>query len=122
MAWRPSDYVKRGYLDNRVLGRTKGEIEFAGLGKVVLSLKGDMEEPFFGKKISFEHHDWKPDEAREYMQGFSRRQTGEVELITELEYRKRPYLNISWFSNQNDRCVVELFDYTLRIIGKNYKK
>lgn len=115
MVCRFGDYkwVQSGTLDNRELGRTTGTIQLASLGEVVLSLSGDMQGELRGQALTFTNPEYDPKHqfdhgpykstAKEYFDGFSKRQTGEVGDIL-----IKPYLYIEWYSNENWRCVIEL--------------
>ena len=116
MAWRfsSSRFVKEGYLDNTRFGRTVGEIEFGGLGKIVLDLEGDMQGGLKHKLMRFSNPDYDPEfvlehgigrtsTAQEYMRDFDRVQRGTVGTMI-----GRPYLHLEWYSESNGRCVIEL--------------
>ena len=116
MAWRfaGSRFVKEGYLDNTRFGRTVGEIEFGGLGKIVLDLDGDMQGGLKRKLMSFSNPDYDPEfvlehgrgrtsTAQEYMRDFDRMQRGSVGTMI-----GSPYLHLEWYSESNGRCVIEL--------------
>jgi len=116
MAWRFGNYqfVKGGVLDNTKSGITRGEIEFASVGKIPFNLHGDMQGNLYGKAIRFANPEYDPNfvfehcagresDAQKYMEGFAPRQQGYVGDIS-----GQPYLYIEWYSEENDRCVIEL--------------
>ena len=49
MAWRPTEYLVKGELDNTVPGKVTGWMKFAGKGKkVIFDLKGDFHRDIRG--------------------------------------------------------------------------
>lgn len=121
MAWRPTDYLKEGELDNSTPGRITGWMRFAGIKeKVVFQLRGDFHRDIRGAKIRFvgEGHDNDP-KAASYMDGFAREQTGKAGDITAglspQDYVDYPY--IEWYSESNGRIVVELEPGKVEVVG-----
>jgi hypothetical protein len=122
MAWRPTEYLFQGELDNTTLGKVTGWMEFAGIkGKVTFYLKGNFHRDIRGAKIRFKGDatDNEPD-AEAYMQGFARQQTGKAGDITAglppADYVSYPY--IEWYGDQNGRVVLELEANQIEMIGK----
>jgi hypothetical protein len=122
MAWRPTEYLVQGELDNTTLGKVTGWMEFAGIkGKVTFDLKGNFHRDIRGAKIRFsgDATDNEPD-AEAYMQGFARHQTGKAGDITAglppADYVSYPY--IEWYGDQNGRVVLELEANQIEVIGK----
>ena len=121
MAWRPTEYLVQGELDNTTLGKVTGWMEFAGKGKVTFDLKGDFHRDIRGAKIYFKGSASGDEPGAEgYMEGFSSHQTGEVGDITAglppADYVSYPY--IEWYGDQNGRVVLELEADQIEVIGK----
>ena len=122
MAWRPTQYLKEGELDNTVPGKVTGWIQFVGMkGKVTFELEGDFHRDIRGAKIHFtgEGSDDDP-EAAQYMDGFSRNQKGKVGDITAgmppYDYTEgMPY--VEWYGEDNGRVVLELEPNQVDVIG-----
>ena len=54
MAWRPTQYLIEGELDNTALGNVTGWMTFAGLNeKVTFDLEGNFHRDIRGAKIHF---------------------------------------------------------------------
>jgi hypothetical protein len=121
MAWRPTEYLVQGELDNTTLGKVTGWMEFAGKGKVTFDLKGDFHRDIRGAKIHFKGSASGDEPGAEgYMESFSSHQTGEVGDITAglppADYVSYPY--IEWYGDQNGRVVLELEADQIEVIGK----
>jgi len=121
MAWRPTEYLVQGELDNTTLGKVRGWMEFAGKGRVTFDLKGNFHRDIRGAKIRFKGGASEDDPGVEgYMEGFSSHQTGEVGDITAglppADYVSYPY--IEWYGDQNGRVVLELEADQIEVIGK----
>jgi hypothetical protein len=123
MAWRPYENLISGELDNTELGKVVGWMKFKGIrSKVKFDLKGDFHRDIRGSKIKLtgEGVNRERGNHKNYMHGFSSVQTGSVGDITAglppQDYCKYPY--IEWYSDQNGRCVIELDQSQLEIIGK----
>lgn len=123
MAWRPSDYLINGILDNSLLGRVTGILRFEGMREPVqLDLAGDFHRDIRGAKLELLGN---PDaalhreEARRYFNCFSNIQNGKVGDITAglppHDYVRYPY--IEWYSEQNGRVVLEYNASQVRVIG-----
>jgi hypothetical protein len=100
MAWRPSEYLLEGELDNTQPGKVTGWMRFAGMNeRIVFDLEGNFHRDIRGAKIRFtgngNEHDPK---AAGYMDGMSTEQTGEVGDITAglppADYVKYPYIEV----------------------------
>ena len=110
MAWRPTDNLIEGELDNRVAGKVTGWLRFLGMPEqVTLELDGDFKGEILGKRLRIRRGN--PTERNEllkrpgcYMERFAAHQTGEVGKI-ELERNKA---FIEWYGDENGRVVIEL--------------
>jgi len=115
MAWRLSDYLVDGILDNSVRERVTGWLKFAGMKeRVVFDLKGDFHRDIRGSKVRI-HGDGESaniQEASEYMQGFSILQEGNVGDMTAglppCDYGALGQGYYEWYSDMNGRVVIEL--------------
>lgn len=122
MAWRPTQYLLEGELDNTTLGKVTGWMKFAGLkGKVTFDLKGDFHRDIRGAKIRFTGNGYEGDpKAASYMDGIALRQTGDAGDITAglppQDYSTYPYLEA--FTEQNGRIVIELSPDQIEVIGR----
>ena len=121
MAWRPTQHLIDGELDNTFPGRVIGWMRFAGRKqKVAIELNGNFHRDIRGAKICLRGpgDDTDPD-AVNYMESFATRQTGKVGDITAgrapSDYVRYPY--IEWFSEQNGRVVIELEREQVTVIG-----
>jgi hypothetical protein len=123
MAWRPTEYLIEGELDNTTLGRVTGWMKFMGRrNKIKFDLQGDFHRDIRGAKIRFhneQYRDADPKEAKQYHR-LECLQTGVVGDITAglppHDYGQSPYFE--WYSDQNGRVVIELDQSQLEIIGK----
>jgi hypothetical protein len=114
MAWRPTEHLVSGELDNTVPGKVTGTMIFRGLDSpVTFDLDGNFHRDIRGAKIRLApRHPSTPDEAesREYMSGFKLVQTGDVGDMTAgrppYDYVRYPY--IEWYGAENGRVVIEL--------------
>ncbi|MCX5638848.1 MAG: hypothetical protein NTX52_14315, partial [Planctomycetota bacterium] len=110
MAWRPTQYLIEGELDNTHAGKVTGWMRFAGLKeKVTFDLQGNFHRDIRGAKIHFKGGASGDEPGAEgYMEGFSSHQTGEVGDITAglppADYVSYPY--IEWYGDQNGRIVL----------------
>ena len=123
MAWRPTEYLIEGELDNTYPGKVTGWMRFAGMNeKVTFDLEGNFHRDIRGAKICFTgdaYEDPQNAEGEEYFEGFSQHQTGPVGDITTglppQDYVNYPY--IEWYSEQNGRVVIELEPVQIEVIG-----
>ncbi len=112
MAWRPTDYLIEGELDNRNPGKVTGWMKFAGMKEnVTFNLNGDFHRDIRGAKVMLrgDSESANAEEAEKYMEGFAQHQTGSVGDMTSgrkpVDYVSYPYWE--WYA-QNGRVVVEL--------------
>ena len=122
MAWRPTQYVLEGELDNTTPGKVTGWMRFAGMSKTVtFDLKGDFHRDIRGAKIHFIGDGKEKDPtAASYMDGMAISQTGKVGDITAglppRDYVNYPY--IEWYGDDNGRVVIELEAGQVKVIGQ----
>jgi len=123
MAWRPTEYLIEGELDNTYPGKVTGWMRFAGVKeKVTFNLEGNFHRDIRGAKIHFTgdaYEDQAEIEGSKYFEGFALNQTGKVGDITAglppTDYVSYPYLE--WYSTQNGRVVIELEPVQIEVIG-----
>jgi hypothetical protein len=123
MAWRPTQYLIEGELDNTHLGKVTGWMRFAGMNdKVTFDLEGDFDRDIRGAKIRLMGDAAEtnpPADARQYMDGFASEQTGKAGDITAglppYDYGTTPY--VEWFGEENGRVVIELQPTQVEVIG-----
>jgi hypothetical protein len=118
MAWRPTDYLVEGELDNRVPGKVAGWMQFAGMTeKVTFDLEGDFHRDIRGTKIRFKGPGKECPST--YMQGMATHQTGKVGDMTAglppQDYVEYCYLE--WYGDNNGRVVIELDTGNVTVIG-----
>jgi hypothetical protein len=84
MAWRPTQYLLNGELDNTTPGKVTGWMKFAGMkNRVTFDLKGDFHRDIRGTRILLTGNGQEKDtEASSYMDSFAQHQTGNVGDIT----------------------------------------
>ena len=122
MAWRPTEQLIEGELDNTEPNRVTGWIQFAGLHqKVTFDLEGNFHRDIRGAKIRFTGEGKADDtEAARYMESFSLTQTGRVGDITSggppYDYGKDS-VYIEWYGVDNGRVVIEPNPNRIEIIG-----
>jgi hypothetical protein len=122
MAWRPTQHLIEGELDNTSPGKVTGWMRFAGMEtKVTFDLDGNFHRDIRGAKIHLKGEgDENDPKAPAYMAGFSPLQTGKVGDITAglppQEYTKYPYLE--WYAEENGRVVIELSLDQVQVIGR----
>jgi len=124
MAWRPTQYLVEGELDNSYPGKVTGWMKFAGLKeKVIFDLEGNFHRDIRGAKIYFigdASETSPPEDAAGYMDSFAQHQTGKAGDITAglppADYVSYPYLEI--YSDQNGRIVIELEQAQVEVIGR----
>ena len=124
MAWRVSEYLIEGELDNTQPGKVTGWMQFAGIKeRVTFALQGDFHRDIRGAKIHFTGDDASetdpPADAESYMDGLALQQTGKVGDITAglppQDYGTSPY--IEWYSDDNGRVLIELERVQIEVIG-----
>jgi len=123
MAWRPSQYLIDGELDNTTPGKVTGWMQFAGMqSKVTFDLKGNFHRDIRGAKVRLTGDGQADDpEAAQYMDGFVTHQTGETGDMTAglppYDYTKnQPYFEL--YSDDNGRIVIELEPEQVQVIGR----
>jgi hypothetical protein len=117
MAWRPNAYLIEGELDNTQLGKVTGWMRFAGMsGKVTFELEGNFHRDIRGAKIRFkgDASETEP-EAKAYLHGFAKHQTGKVGDMTAGLPPAQAYLE--WYGDYNGRVVIELKQSQVEVIG-----
>jgi len=85
MAWRPTDYLIEGELDNRSPGKVTGWMKFAGMKeKVTFNLKGNFHRDIRGAKVRLlgDGESSNPEVAAKYMDGFAQHQTGSERVVS----------------------------------------
>ena len=85
MAWRPTEYLIEGVLDNRNSGKVTGWMKFVGMDeKVVFDLEGNFHRDIRGAKVRLRGDGESADaaQAAKYMEGFSTLQKGKVGDMT----------------------------------------
>ena len=112
MAWRPTNYLIEGELDNRNPGKVTGWMKFAGMKeKVTFNLEGDFHRDIRGAKVRLagDGESANAEEAEKYMEGFAQHQTGSVGDMTAgrepVDYVSYPYWE--WYG-ENGRVAIEL--------------
>lgn len=118
MAWRPTNQLIEGYLDNSVPGTITGQLRFSGMSEPVwLKLKGDFHRDIRGAILSIKKR--AADERPGYLEGFAPLQEGDAGDITAglppVDYVNYPY--IEWYSHQNGRVVLELEPDEVDVLG-----
>ena len=104
MAWRPTQYLIKGELDNTERRKVTGWMEFLGLeSRVTFDLDGEFHRDIRGAKIEFYGVGGEIADARkatQYFNGFATQQTGKVGDITAglppRDYSAYPYYAGSW--------------------------
>ncbi len=123
MAWRPTEYLIEGELDNSHPNKVTGWMRFAGVKeKVTFDLEGDFHRDIRGAKIRFTgdaYEDQADVEGEKYFEGFALHQTGKVGDMTAgllpRDYLDYPYLE--WYGHENGRVVIELQPVQVEVIG-----
>jgi hypothetical protein len=124
MAWRPTEYLIEGELDNTHPNKVTGWMRFAGVNeKVTFDLEGNFHRDIRGAKIHFTgdaYEDQAEVDPGDYFDGFARHQTGEAGDITAglppLDYVNYPY--VEWYGEANGRVVIELSHAQIEVIGR----
>ena len=121
MAWRPTQYLLEGELDNTTPGKVTGWMRFAGMkDKVTFDLEGDFHRDIRGAKIRLAGNGKADDpDAAEFMDGFAQQQKGKAGDITAglppRDYVAYPY--IEWYDRENGRVCLELDAEQVQVIG-----
>ena len=113
MAWRPTERLIEGELDNTISGKVTGWMRFAGKKeKIIFDLEGDFHRDIRGAKVRLlgNGESVNAEESARYMEGFSTVQKGNVGDMTAgllpQDYGDSPYFEL--YSDQNGRIVIEL--------------
>lgn len=113
MAWRPTEYLIEGELDNTTPGKVTGWMRFVGVkDTVTFDLKGDFHRDIRGTKIHFKN-ELQSDfgEAQAHMDKFAVHQTGKVGDMT-AGLPPADYVSgecyLEWYGDENGRVVIEL--------------
>ena len=121
MAWRPTEYLIEGELDNRNPNKVTGWMKFTGIKeKIVFDLEGNFHRDIRGAKIRLRGEGKSVDavHAAKYMEGFSTLQKGKVGDMTAgkppADYVEYPYFE--WYSQDSGRCVIELETEQIELI------
>ena len=123
MAWRPTEYLLEGELDNTYPGKVTGWMKFAGVKeKVTFDLEGNFHRDIRGAKIHFTGDgDENDPEAIRYMASFGDHQTGRGGDVT-AGLPPTVYVfgsvYLEWYSNENGRVVIELEQDQVKVIGR----
>lgn len=123
MAWRPTQHLIEGELDNTNPGKVTGWMLFAGMkDKVTFDLNGNFHRDIRGAKIHLTGDGQADDpDAGPYMAGFSPQQMGETGDIT-AGFPPADYVAgqvyVEWYSEDNGRVVIELAQDQVRLIGR----
>jgi hypothetical protein len=126
MAWRPTQYLIEGVLNNTKPGKVTGWMQFAGKKeRIVFDLTGDFHRDIRGAKIYFKGQtdieSVDAVKAAEYMKGFSLNQTGKAGDMT-AGFAPADYVSgrvyLEWYSEANGRVVIELPQENVEVIGK----
>jgi hypothetical protein len=123
MAWRISQYLVGGELDNTHLGKVTGWMRLAGLKETVtFDLTGDFHRDIRGAKIHLKgdaSEATPPAGAVELAEGFALEQKGKVGDITAglppHDFGNSPY--VEWYSQENGRVLIELEPWQVEVIG-----
>jgi hypothetical protein len=115
MAFRPYESFIRGELDNRTKGKVTGWLEFRGIGRVEMDLRGDFHADIAGCVIALKGRNSGDDD----FQYFNKVQKGEVGDITAglppQPYTPYPY--IEWHNEFGWRVVLELSPGDVTIVS-----
>lgn len=113
MAWRPTEYLICGELDNTRPNKVTGWMKFAGLKEnVTFDLEGNFHRDIRGAKVHLRGDaNGDIEKARKYMDGFAQHQTGCVGDMTAglppYDYTKDEAY-FEWYGAENGRVVIEL--------------
>jgi len=114
MAWRPTDFLIEGELDNSTNNKVTGWMKFAGMKReAVFDLEGNFHRDIRGAKVRLRGEGViaNGQQAAAYMKDFSTVQKGKVGDMT-AGLPPADYISGSgyyeWYSADNGRCVIEL--------------
>ena len=115
MAWRPTEQLIEGVLDNTQNNKVTGWMKFAGLKEsATFDLEGNFHRDIRGAKIRLrgDGEIANVPQATAYMKDFSTLQKGKVGDMTAglspCDYGTEGECYIEWYSDDNGRCVLEL--------------
>jgi hypothetical protein len=138
MAWRIDEAVVRGELDNRARGCVTGRIWFAGCAEpVTLELQGNCWRDLAGRRLEFTNPAPQPGDL-DNLAAVQRGAVGDItasrkvkvpdiplDQIGEYYAAKKPFpwhwgnaLYLEWFSERNDRVVIETAAFELKVVGE----
>jgi hypothetical protein len=144
MAWRPSDWVLAGELDNKILGWTTGWLKIEGIEEPLkLKLAGNCHPDLAGWKFKVVRTDPIPDWAEPLSRSekIATDQSGHVgditadQLLKQFECSVEEFLErtragdpppttlhkalyLEWFSNNNGRVVIQCTRLAVERIGE----
>ena len=144
MAWRPSEWVTSGEIDNTTLGWTVGWIKIEGRDQPLqLKLAGNCHPDLAGWKFRVVRTEPIPEwaEPLNHLDSIATDQSGHVGDVTadqdikhfecsDTEFVERSYagdqpptvwrkaLYLEWFSNKNGRCVIQSTRLAVERIGE----
>jgi hypothetical protein len=122
MAWRPTEYLIEGELDNTVPNKVTGWMRFLGKEETVtFDLTGNFHRDIRGARIRFTNEPSVDEEsAKKYVGGIRTHQTGKAGDITAglppADYVSYPYLE--FYTDQNGRMVIELRPEQVEILTR----
>jgi hypothetical protein len=115
MAWRPSEQLIEGVLDNTAPNKVTGWMKFAGTKeKAIFDLEGNFHRDIRGSKVRLcgDGESADQQEAEKYMEGFSTLQKGKVGDMTAglppCDYGAPGEAYFEWYGDDNGRVVIEL--------------
>ena len=124
MAWRPNDYFVEGVLDNTEPDKVTGWMKFIGNEeRIVFELDGNFHRDIRGAKVRLiGNPDCNQEQAKQYMQGFTQKQTGKVGDMTAglppYDYTPAGSGYFEWYSDDNGRVVIELDTEQVELLTK----
>ena len=123
MAWRPSELLIEGILDNTENGKVTGWLKFAGMKKDVrLDLTGNFHRDIRGAKIRLRGNGEQANftAAEKYLESFADSQIGKAGDMTSgrapADYVEYGYFE--WYSQENGRCVIELDSSQVELLSQ----
>ena len=124
MAWRPTEYLIEGELDNRNPDKVTGWMKFAGMKeKIIFDLEGNFQRDIRGAKVRRcgDGELANAEEAEKYMEGFAQHQIGCVGDMTSglppYDYTKNEAY-FEWYGAENGRVVIEIQQHEVELLSK----
>ena len=124
MAWRPTEYLIEGELDNRNPDKVTGWMKFAGMKeKITFNLEGNFHRDIRGAKVRLrgDGESVNAEVAEKYMEGFAQHQTGSVGDMTAgllpYDYTKNEAY-FEWYGAENGRVVIEIQQHEVELLSK----